>query len=96
MTEKKSAEILEKISSGIEGFEDIMCGGSPVGRTPLLMGGPGSGKNVLALQMLVSASRHRGTPGIFVAFEENARRVSGNAKTFGWNRQRQCQGMLLR
>jgi len=85
MTEKKCTELMEKISSGIEGFDDITCGGLPRGRTTLLMGGPGSGKTVLALQMLVGASRHHGTPGIFVAFEENARRVSANGKTFGWN-----------
>jgi circadian clock protein KaiC len=85
MTEMKHAEILTKISSGIEGFDDITCGGLPLGRTTLLMGGPGSGKTVLALQILVSANSHHGTPGIFVAFEENVRRVSANGNTFGWN-----------
>src|SRR6188474_1422568 len=49
------------------------------------MGGPGCGKTVLALQMLVGAARHHGSPGIFVAVEENARRVVTNAKTFGWD-----------
>jgi len=85
MSERKCTEIQEKISSGIEGFDDITYGGLPFGRTTLLMGGPGSGKTVLALQMLVGASRLHQTPGIFVAFEENARRVSANGKTFGWN-----------
>ena len=85
MTDKKHAAGLEKISSGIEGFDDITCGGLPLGATTLLMGGPGSGKTVLALQTLVSATTHHGTPGIFVAFEENARRVSANGETFGWN-----------
>jgi circadian clock protein KaiC len=85
MSEKKDAEILEKISSGIEGFDDITSGGLPLGRTTLLMGGPGSGKTVLSLQVLVSATTHHGTPGIFVAFEENARRVSANGRTFGWD-----------
>ena len=85
MTGKNHAEILEKISTGIEGFDDITCGGLPLGRTTLLMGGAGSGKTVLALQMLVSASKHHDTPGIFVAFEENARQVSSNGETFGWD-----------
>jgi circadian clock protein KaiC len=85
MIERKCTEIQEKISSGIEGFDDITYGGLPLGRTTLLMGGPGSGKTVLALQMLVGASRLHQTPGIFVAFEENAGRVSANGKTFGWN-----------
>jgi len=85
MTQKRSARPLLKISSGIEGFDDITHGGLPVGRTTLLMGGPGCGKTVLALQMLVSGAMHHNTPGIFIAFEENARRVSANAETFGWN-----------
>lgn len=85
MTEKKHTAVLEKISSGIEGFDDITCGGLPYGRTTLLMGGAGSGKTVLALQTLVSATTHHGTPGIFVAFEENSRRVSANGSAFGWD-----------
>jgi len=85
MTDKKHEAVLEKIPSGIEGFDDITCGGLPLGATTLLMGGPGSGKTVLALQTLVSATTHHGTSGIFVAFEENARRVAANGETFGWN-----------
>jgi circadian clock protein KaiC len=85
MNEKRTAVVLEKISTGIEGFDDITCGGLPLGRTTLLMGGAGSGKTVLALQVLVSASERHGTPGIFVAFEENARRVSANGEAFGWD-----------
>jgi predicted ATP-dependent serine protease len=85
VSDKDRADVLEKISSGIEGFDDITCGGLPLRRTTLLMGGPGCGKTVFALQMLVSAAMRESTPGIFVAFEEEARRVSANAETFGWN-----------
>ena len=85
MTNKNGAAVFEKISSGIEGFDDITSGGLPLGATTLLMGGPGSGKTVLALQILVSGSAQDGTPGIFLAFEENARRVSANGETFGWD-----------
>ena len=74
--QRSERDMLEKISSGIEGFDDITAGGLPLRRTTLLMGGPGCGKTVLALQMLVSGATRHGTPGIFVAFEENARRVS--------------------
>ena len=85
MSDRKPAEVLEKIPTGIEGFDDITGGGLPRRRTTLLMGGPGCGKTVFALQMLVSGALSHGTPGIFVAFEENARRVAANAETFGWN-----------
>jgi circadian clock protein KaiC len=40
---------------------------------------------VLALQILIAGALRHGKPGIFVAFEENARRVAANAETFGWN-----------
>ena len=79
MSDKPREGVLEKFSTGIEGFDDITSGGLPLRRTTLLMGGPGCGKTVFALQILVSAAMHRETPGIFVAFEEDARRVSANA-----------------
>jgi circadian clock protein KaiC len=85
VSDTKQAHALEKISSGIEGFDDITGGGLPRRCTTLLMGGPGCGKTVFALQMLVSGARLHGAPGIFVAFEESARRVSANAETFGWD-----------
>jgi circadian clock protein KaiC len=76
---------VEKISSGIEGFDDITGGGFPRGRTTLLMGGPGCGKTVLALQALVHGASSHATPGIFVAFEENVDLVRENAESFGWD-----------
>ena len=85
MNEKKAPDMLEKLPSGIEGFDDITYGGLPEGRTTLLMGGPGSGKTVLSLQTMVCGAVHHDAPGIFVAFEENAQRIRANAESFGWN-----------
>ena len=84
-TDGKRPRGLEKIATGIEGFDDITNGGLPLRRTTLFMGGPGCGKTVLALQILVSSAARLGVPGIFVAFEEDARLVAGNAETFGWD-----------
>lgn len=85
VSDKKRAKAVAKISSGIEGFDDLTVGGLPCGRTTLLMGGPGSGKTVFALQVLVNSATRRGAPGIFVAFEENADLVQENAESFGWD-----------
>ncbi len=85
MSEKTVPPVLAKILSGIEGFDEITFGGLPSGRTTLLMGGPGSGKTVLALQALVHGAAHHDAPGIFVAFEEDAASVQANARSFGWN-----------
>jgi circadian clock protein KaiC len=78
---------IEKRSTGIGGFDDITGGGLPAGRTTLILGAPGAGKTVFALQCLVNGAREAHEPGIFVAFEENTRQIIDNAGTFGWDLQ---------
>jgi circadian clock protein KaiC len=73
-----------KAPTGIAGFDEITGGGLPHGRTTLLVGGPGSGKTILALQFLVHGAQEYKEPGIFVAFEESAKRIVANAESFGW------------
>ncbi len=74
-----------KAPTGIIGFDAITVGGLPRGRTTLLVGGPGSGKTVFALQFLVHGVQHCKEPGIFVAFEEASHSILANASSFGWN-----------
>jgi circadian clock protein KaiC len=74
----------DKAPTGITGFDEITGGGLPRGRTTLLVGGPGSGKTVLALQFLVNGAQECNEPGVFVAFEETAARVMANAAGFDW------------
>ena len=85
-TAEASAEApIKKSPTGIAGFDEITRGGLPAGRTTLIVGGPGAGKTVFALQTLVTAARTYREPGIFVAFEESSRQIVGNAATFGWD-----------
>jgi circadian clock protein KaiC len=76
---------LPKIASGIGGFDELSRGGLPRHQTTLLMGGPGSGKTVFALQCLVNAARKRRERGLFVAFEESTRQIVANAAGFDWH-----------
>ncbi len=73
-----------KALTGITGLDEKTGGGLPRGRTTLLLGGPGSGKTILALQFLVNGARDFDEPGIFVAFEEVSKRIVVNAEGFGW------------
>lgn len=87
---KSSKKTLHSVSTlkaptGIAGLDEITCGGLARGRTTLLAGGPGSGKSLLALQVLVNGARTHNEPGIFVAFEENSNQIIGNAGKFGWD-----------
>ncbi len=81
---KTAAPRLSKLATGIRGFDQLSRGGLPRNRTSLVMGGPGTGKTVFALQTLISAARERKQPGIFVAFEEAPNEIFANAAAFGW------------
>lgn len=83
-SKREAAQPLPKLATGIEGFDEISRGGLPRHRTSLLIGGPGAGKTVFALQCLVNAVRHRQAPGIFVAFEERPSQIVANGATFDW------------
>lgn len=78
-------ESSNKAPTGIVGFDDITRGGLPRGCTTLLVGGPGSGKTIFALEFLVHGVRSFKEAGIFVAFEEHSKRIRANAQSFGWN-----------
>jgi circadian clock protein KaiC len=85
MKTKLRRAAIGKMLTGIEGFDQITGGGLPLGRNTLVLGGPGSGKTVFALQALINGADQRKEAGIFVAFEESARQIVVNAATFGWN-----------
>jgi circadian clock protein KaiC len=77
--------VVTKTLTGIRGFDEITDGGLPRGRTTLVMGGPGCGKTVFALQALINGANQSKESGIFVAFEESTRHIIANAATFGWD-----------
>ncbi len=74
-----------KQPTGILGFDEITDGGLPCRRTTLVMGGPGCGKTVFALQVLVNSALRHKEASLFVAFEENTDQIIANAATFGWD-----------
>ncbi len=82
---EQQGESIGLAATGIPGFDALLRGGLPAGRTTLVSGGPGCGKTVLALQTLVHGANEAGEPGIFVAFEEKAGRIVANASGFGWD-----------
>ncbi len=85
MGHEQVGRTLLKSATGIEGFDEISFGGLPRNRTTLVMGGPGTGKSVFALQALVGAANKRKQAGIFVAFEEDVTAIFANVANFDWN-----------
>ena len=81
---KSATPAPRKAPTGLQGFDEITRGGLPAGRTTLLLGGPGSGKTIFAMQFLVHGALECGEPGIFVAFEEPPASLLVNFEPFGW------------
>ena len=76
---------LNKVKTGIDGFEEISYGGLPKGRSTLISGSSGSGKTIFACQFLIEGIRQFEEPGVFVTFEENVNDLTNNVKSFGWD-----------
>lgn len=76
---------VQKDETGIRGFDELTFGGLPRGRATLLIGQPGAGKTIFALQTLVNRARQHQEAGIFVAFEEKKNDLIRNADLFGWS-----------
>jgi circadian clock protein KaiC len=75
---------IEKLASGIPGFDMIARGGLPKGRSTLLCGSAGSAKTVFAIQFLVAGAA-RGESGVLVTFEESPADLRRNTLAFGWD-----------
>jgi circadian clock protein KaiC len=76
---------VEKLRTGIDGFDLIAYGGLPQGRTTLISGTAGSAKTVFAAQFLAEGIRRSDEPGVFVTFEERAQDIRRNLLSFGWD-----------
>ncbi len=87
MNRKKQVPI-EKVRTGIQGFDAISLGGIPKGRSTLVTGTAGSAKTVLATQFLVMGIMQTGDNGVFVTFEESPNDICRNILSFGWDIQR--------
>ncbi|MBN1177780.1 MAG: circadian clock protein KaiC [Anaerolineae bacterium] len=80
-----SEQFVEKLKTGIEGFDLIAEGGLAKGRTTLVSGTAGSGKTVFAAQFLAEGIRKFGEPGVFVTFEETPEDIRRNVSSLGWD-----------
>lgn len=75
---------VEKLATGIPGFDQVADGGLPRERATLVAGTAGSAKTVFATHFL-AAGIARGEPGVFVTFEDSVDDIRRNVSGFGWN-----------
>jgi circadian clock protein KaiC len=78
-----SAAQSARVSTGIQGLDEILGGGLPQGQLYLVEGESGAGKTTLGLQFLLAGQR-RGERTLWITLSETERQLSQTAQSHGW------------
>lgn len=72
------------IFTGIEGFDELLLQGLPIGNSVIVAGGAGSGKTIFCLQTLINKA-NEGKKCLYMTLEENEEKLIQHMEGFGWN-----------
>jgi len=75
---------VERITTGIEGLDDLVDGGFPESSVTLVSGGTGTGKTTFCNQFLVEGI-NKGQKCLYVSTEEPVEAIKDDALVFGWD-----------
>lgn len=85
----------KRVSSGINGLDEMLGGGYFEGSTTILSGASGTGKTNIAVQNVIKAVE-RGEKVVYVTFEESHDHLLKVASAFGWDLGKYEQSGLLK
>jgi circadian clock protein KaiC len=75
---------MNRVKTGIAGFDELVDGGIPEGSIVLVSGTPGTGKTIFGLEFLLNGALKFKEKGLFVSFEEKKDNLFRQAQAFGW------------
>lgn len=75
---------VERIETGIGGFDELIEGGFPRKSCILVSGMPGTGKTIFGLQYLCHGAKN-GEKGLYITFEQNVEDLISNVSAFDWD-----------
>lgn len=76
---------IERIPSGVTGFDKLVEGGLPKTRTFLVSGATGAGKTIFSMQYLYNGAKMYGENGIYVTLDERPKLIREDMSKFGWD-----------
>lgn len=76
--------MVDRITSGIPGLDDLIQGGFVKGSVNLISGPTGSGKSIFGLQHVWHGLK-KGENGVFISLEQEPMDIFGDVKDFGWD-----------
>lgn len=76
-------DAMERVDSGIQGFDKLLNGGLPKGRAYLISGEPGTGKTIFSLQYLMHGVS-LGEKCVYISIDEKPEHIIEDAESLGW------------
>jgi KaiC/GvpD/RAD55 family RecA-like ATPase len=76
--------LVERIATGVEGFDTLIEGGVPKNTFILLSGGTGTGKSIFGMNFLAHGAQNN-EPGLYVSLEEGYDANEMQMSIFGWD-----------
>ncbi len=76
---------MNKVPTGIPGFDNLIEGGFNHKSVNLIAGGPGCGKTLMCMQFLHNGITKYNENGLFISFEENIDDLKKDAAAMGWD-----------
>ena len=74
----------KRVSTGIEGLDDLLQGGYPQGSVTLVAGTPGTGKTIVCFQYIQNGIKHK-EKCLFLTSDERIDNLVHQAKKFGFD-----------
>ena len=75
---------MQRVQSGIQGFDTLLYGGLPKGRAYLISGEPGTGKTIFSLQYLLTGLKNN-EKCVYISIDEKPEHVLLDAEALGWD-----------
>jgi circadian clock protein KaiC len=79
-----TSALTDRLSTGVDGLDEILDGGLIPRRSYMVRGQPGSGKTILGLHVL-EAGVNAGETSLFISLEEDLRDLKANAAALGFD-----------
>lgn len=84
----------ERITSGIQGFDELIDGGFPRDSIILVSGTPGTGKSIFCAQVLF-ANAMRGKKCLYLDLEQKEEKIATQMRQFGWDIEKVSKNMKI-
>lgn len=86
---------MNRVKTGIPGFDALIEGGIPKDFNVLITGAPGTGKTIFGLQYLYNGAKN-GENGLYISLDAEDGVVREQGEQFGWNiKKLESEGKLL-